>query len=185
MPRGVKKSKEDNKKTVVDNTEAEIKTESKEESDTVNRKGQKSSRSKKTKVTKEIKQAEPMEEIKQTEAVEPTKETELTQEIKQTEPAKEIDQTEKMKPKAHKNRKKITTEDILSDIIIQYGGEEVSALEIVKRVKQDCKDKGYRKQIRRVSIYVKPEDKRAYYALEGSSDSINLFEETHDFESIE
>lgn len=86
--------------------------------------------------------------------------------------------TKETKPKTRRNRKKITTEDILSDIAIQYGDKETSVLKIVEKVKQDCKDKGYRKQIRKVSIYVKPEDGKVYYALDNNTDSIELFDNT-------
>ena len=91
-------------------------------------------------------------------------------------------ETKPTKPKMHKNRKKITTEDILSDIAIQYGDNETSVLEIVEKVKQDCKNKGYRKQVRRVSMYVKPEDGKVYYALDDTTDSLELFDESNQSE---
>lgn len=50
-------------------------------------------------------------------------------------------------------------------------------MKIVEKMKQDCKNKGYRKQIRKVSMYIKPEDGKVYYALDDNTDSVELFDE--------
>lgn len=161
MPRGKRKSKEEEENVSTAKTTPVEKRTAKQ----TKTKGEKKSTSKTNPVVEESLQV----------ADAASHDKQINNESKNAEVTKE---TKPTKPKMHKNRKKITTEDILSDIAIQYGDNETSVLEIVEKVKQDCKNKGYRKQVRRVSMYVKPEDGKVYYALDDTTDSVELFDES-------
>lgn len=203
MPRGVKKSKEEEKKNVsIAKTEENTLNKSKTMPDV-----EETAKPAESKVRKKKKSSTTKTTVEKSETMKPIEENAVVAEskIKEVEDSNVVNHEEQTNSKDEKTemteetksktsgskktraakRQPKKEEQLLSDIIIQYGGEEVSALEIVKRVKQDCKDKGYRKQIRRVSIYIKPEDGKAYYALEDNSDHINLFEDTKESKSGE
>ncbi len=203
MPRGVKKAKEEEKKNVsVTKTEESTLNKPKMKSaveETAKSTESKVRKKKKNSTTKTTLDKPETESVMEENSVLAESKTENVQDSdtvnyeEQTSGKNEkTEVTEETTPKTTGSKKTRAVkkqpkkeEQLLSDIIIQYGGEEVSALEIVKKVKQDCKDKGYRKQIRRVSIYIKPEDGKAYYALEDSSDHVSLFEDTHESKSAE
>ena len=57
---------------------------------------------------------------------------------------------------------------------IQFGADEYDFAEIKKAVDADCKSK-VKGRIKTVEIYIKPEDKAVYYAVNGDlSDKIDL-----------
>jgi len=172
MPRGTKKSKEEEKNV---STAKTTPVEKRTVKQTKTKAGKKSTSKINPVIEETVKPIKPKGESLQT--------ADATNNNKQINNESEnAEVTGETKSKTRKNRKKLTTEDILADIAIQYGGKETSTLEIVKKVKQDCKDKGYRKQIRKVSIYVKPEDGKVYYALDDNTDSIDLFNESSESE---
>ena len=57
---------------------------------------------------------------------------------------------------------------------VQFGGDEYDFAEIKKAVEADCKSK-LKGKIKTIEIYIKPEDKAAYYVVNGDfSDKIDL-----------
>lgn len=52
-------------------------------------------------------------------------------------------------------------------MVLQFGEHEVSMAAISEKVKQSYKNSGNEAEIKDIKIYVKPEDQKAYYVING------------------
>lgn len=53
------------------------------------------------------------------------------------------------------------------EMVIQFAGNELSASEISDKVKANYQESGNEAEISDIKIYVKPEDNKAYYVVNG------------------
>lgn len=61
------------------------------------------------------------------------------------------------------------------EIIIQYDEKEVAVAEISEKIRQDYKNSGIEEEMKDVKIYVKPQDNKAYYVINGAAEgSVDL-----------
>ena len=103
--------------------------------------------------------AEPKKEAK----VEAKKEAEVKKaEPKKVEKAVEVKTVAKKEDKAPAKAAKV--ENI---IYVQFSGMEFDTAAIEKAVKADYTAKNGKKDMKSVSIYIKPEDMKAYYVIDG------------------
>lgn len=54
------------------------------------------------------------------------------------------------------------------DMILQFGDCEVPMKDISSKVRQSYKDSGHEDEPKEIKIYIKPEDNRAYYVIDGN-----------------
>ncbi len=68
-------------------------------------------------------------------------------------------------------------EEMDTNVLIQYGGQEAAAKEVVARVKEAYVNEGHKlSTIKSVSVYIKPEENAAYYVInKKSAGKIDLF----------
>lgn len=68
-------------------------------------------------------------------------------------------------------------EEMDTNVLIQYDGQEVAAKEVVARVKEAYVNEGHKlSAIKTLSVYIKPEENAAYYVINKSSAGrIDLF----------
>ena len=59
-------------------------------------------------------------------------------------------------------------------LFIEFGGNKFSADEIVEKCKAAYKADNSRKQVRSIEVYVKPEDNKAYYVVNGKADGLYI-----------
>ena len=65
------------------------------------------------------------------------------------------------------------TENI--DFYIQYQGQEYLERELIERIKGKCKEEGtLTAGNEKLSVYLKPEEKKAYYTCDGGNGEIDL-----------
>lgn len=53
------------------------------------------------------------------------------------------------------------------EMILQFGDHEVAAADISEKAKQDYKNSENDAELKEIRIYVKPEDNKAYYVVNG------------------
>lgn len=63
---------------------------------------------------------------------------------------------------AHKAARKAQAAD---EVLIQFGGKEISHKEILNRIRQNYKETGATDMISSLKAYVKPEESRVYYVI--------------------
>lgn len=103
--------------------------------------------------------AEPKKEAK----VEAKKEAEVKKaEPKKVEKAVEVKTVAKKEDKAPAKSAKVE-----NNIYVQFSGMEFDTAAIEKAVKADYTAKNGKKDMKSVSIYIKPEDMKAYYVIDG------------------
>lgn len=103
--------------------------------------------------------AEPKKEAK----VEAKKEAEVKKaEPKKVEKAVEVKTVAKKEDKAPAKAAKVE-----NNIYVQFSGMEFDTAAIEKAVKADYTAKNGKKDMKSVSIYIKPEDMKAYYVIDG------------------
>lgn len=90
-------------------------------------------------------------------------------------PAAEKTETKKVeaKPAAKKTTKKAAAKKE-NNVFVQFAGMEFDTAAIEKAVKEDYKAKNGKKTMTSVSIYIKPEDMKAYYVIDGIIGDIAL-----------
>ena len=76
---------------------------------------------------------------------------------------------EEKKPAAKKAPEKDTAK-----LFIEFGGNKFAADEIVEKCKAAYKADNSRKQVRSIEVYVKPEDNKAYYVVNGKADGLYI-----------
>ena len=59
-------------------------------------------------------------------------------------------------------------------LFIEFGGNKFAADEIVEKCKAAYKADNSRKQVRSIEVYVKPEDNKAYYVVNGKADGLYI-----------
>ena len=74
---------------------------------------------------------------------------------------------------AEKAVKKAPEKDT-AKIFIEFGGNKFAADEIVEKCKAAYKADNSRKQVRSIEVYVKPEDNKAYYVVNGKADGLYI-----------
>ncbi|MCC8044237.1 MAG: DUF6465 family protein [Clostridiales bacterium] len=103
-----------------------------------------------------------------------TKKATAKAEVAAKEAAKKADT---MTTEAKKAVAKATKKPLKEEIYLQYAGKEISKDELIKRIK-DIWTKELNKKIGdivTITVYLKPEDNKAYYVINGEySDSIDL-----------
>ena len=103
--------------------------------------------------------AEPKKEAK----VEAKKEAE----VKKAEP-KKVEKAVEVKTKATTAKKApAKAAKVENNIYVQFSGMEFDTAAIEKAVKADYTAKNGKKDMKSVSIYIKPEDMKAYYVIDG------------------
>lgn len=101
-------------------------------------------------------------------------------EAPKTEAPKAEAKTEKAakKPAAKKNAEKPAEKkaaDKASKVVIQFAGKEFNSEEIVEKCKAAYKGDS-RKQVKTIDVYVKPEESRAYYVVNGKAEEGSFIE---------
>lgn len=91
--------------------------------------------------------------------------------VEKTAPKKAAKTTEK-KTSEKKTTTTAKAASIKSSMVLQVLGKEISEKELVAQIKKawTSQFKGKIKDIKTIDIYVKPEDNRAYFVINGSSD---------------
>ena len=56
------------------------------------------------------------------------------------------------------------------EIVLQFGDQEVSMAAESKKVRKSYAQSGSQEELREVTIYVKPEDRKAYYVINGETE---------------
>lgn len=65
-------------------------------------------------------------------------------------------------------------ENDTAKLFIEFGGNKFAADEIVEKCKAAYKADNSRKQVRSIEVYVKPEDNKAYYVVNGKADGLYI-----------
>lgn len=77
------------------------------------------------------------------------------------------------KPKVEKATKaaseavKNATSKVKEEVFVEFGGKSVLASDIIEKVKADYKASGNKAAIKKIQVYIKPEDGCAYYVING------------------
>lgn len=90
-----------------------------------------------------------------------------------TEAEKEEKKPAAKKAPAEKAVKKAPEKDT-AKLFIEFGGNKFAADEIVEKCKAAYKADNSRKQVRSIEVYVKPEDNKAYYVVNGKADGLYI-----------
>lgn len=119
----------------------------------------------KTTATATTKKVEPKkaETVKETKATKST-EAKTTAKVTETKAATKTTKTAAKKPTAKKEK----------NVYVQFAGLEFDAATIEKAVKADYTAKNGKKTMTSVNIYIKPEDMKAYYVIDGIIGDIAL-----------
>lgn len=82
--------------------------------------------------------------------------------------------TEEKQP-ARRGRKK--AEEVKKEIttIVQYRGNQIEEKDMIEKVESAWKAEGNKTPIETITMYVKPEDGKIYYVVNGLSGSVDLF----------
>lgn len=72
---------------------------------------------------------------------------------------------------------KVEEENMKSRFFVQYQGNELEEKEIITKIKEIWKEEGNKvKDLKELDIYVKPEEGKAYYTINGETrGSIDIF----------
>lgn len=87
-------------------------------------------------------------------------------------PAKRTTAKKTTKAATQTGAKKTTTSTrkVVTELFVQFSGYEVSEEELVKRVKEAWVSEGNKvSSIKNISLYVKPEERKAYYVINKSA----------------
>ena len=103
--------------------------------------------------------AEPKKEAK----VEAKKEAE----VKKAEPKKAAEKKPAAKKATTAKKAPAKAAKVENNIYVQFSGMEFDTAAIEKAVKADYTAKNGKKDMKSVSIYIKPEDMKAYYVIDG------------------
>ena len=85
--------------------------------------------------------------------------------------AAEAGKTEAKKPAAKRStaRKTAAKKEVKAQVFVQYLGKEISADSLVEEAKKAFVAAGHKEsEIETISVYVKPEENAAYYAVNGA-----------------
>lgn len=88
-------------------------------------------------------------------------------------PASKKAPAKKEEAPAEKAVKKAPEKDT-AKLFIEFGGNKFAADEIVEKCKAAYKADNSRKQVRSIEVYVKPEDNKAYYVVNGKADGLYI-----------
>lgn len=88
-------------------------------------------------------------------------------------PASKKAPAKKEEAPAEKAVKKAAEKDAVK-LFIEFGGNKFAADEIVEKCKAAYKADNSRKQVRSIEVYVKPEDNKAYYVVNGKADGLYI-----------
>ena len=101
--------------------------------------------------------------------VEAKAEVKTEAEKEEKKPAAKKAPAKKEEAPAEKSVKKDTAK-----LFIEFGGNKFAADEIVEKCKAAYKADNSRKQVRSIEVYVKPEDNKAYYVVNGKADGLYI-----------
>jgi len=113
-----------------------------------------------TEVAKEVK----------TEAAEPEKTVKKRATRKTT-----ASKTSETAPKRGRKKKEESASTVEVKTIIQFRGEEAEQKDMLAKIEADWKEKGNKGTIENITMYVKPEDRKIYYLVNGLAGSVDLF----------
>ena len=105
--------------------------------------------------------------------VEAKAEVKTEAEKEEKKPAAKKAPAKKEEAPAEKAVKKAPEKDT-AKIFIEFGGNKFAADEIVEKCKAAYKADNSRKQVRSIEVYVKPEDNKAYYVVNGKADGLYI-----------
>lgn len=105
--------------------------------------------------------------------VEAKAEVKTEAEKEEKKPATKKAPAKKEEAPAEKAVKKAPEKDT-AKLFIEFGGNKFAADEIVEKCKAAYKADNSRKQVRSIEVYVKPEDNKAYYVVNGKADGLYI-----------
>lgn len=105
--------------------------------------------------------------------VEAKAEVKTEAEKEEKKPAAKKAPAKKEEAPAEKAVKKAPKKDT-AKLFIEFGGNKFAADEIVEKCKAAYKADNSRKQVRSIEVYVKPEDNKAYYVVNGKADGLYI-----------
>ncbi len=105
--------------------------------------------------------------------VEAKAEVKTEAEKEEKKPAAKKATAKKEEAPAEKAVKKAPEKDT-AKLFIEFGGNKFAADEIVEKCKAAYKADNSRKQVRSIEVYVKPEDNKAYYVVNGKADGLYI-----------
>ena len=105
--------------------------------------------------------------------VEAKAEVKTEAEKEEKKPAAKKAPAKKEEAPAEKAVKKAPEKDA-AKLFIEFGGNKFAADEIVEKCKAAYKADNSRKQVRSIEVYVKPEDNKAYYVVNGKADGLYI-----------
>jgi hypothetical protein len=105
--------------------------------------------------------------------VEAKAEVKTEAENEEKKPAAKKAPAKKEEAPAEKAVKKAPEKDT-AKLFIEFGGNKFAADEIVEKCKAAYKADNSRKQVRSIEVYVKPEDNKAYYVVNGKADGLYI-----------
>lgn len=105
--------------------------------------------------------------------VEAKAEVKTEAEKEEKKPAAKKAPAKKEEAPAEKAVKKAPEKDT-AKLFIEFGGNKFAADEIVEKCKAAYKADNSRKQVRSIEVYVKPEDNKAYYVVNGKADGLYI-----------
>lgn len=113
-------------------------------------------------------------EEKKAEKVVPKKEVKKAETKKTTTARKTATKTTTKKAAAPKKAAKTAAAEKKVNMVLQFGGNEYNTDDILEKIKADIQAETGRKTYKTLDIYVKPEDKIAYYVVNGKPGSVPL-----------
>ena len=105
--------------------------------------------------------------------VEAKAEVKTEAEKEEKKPAAKKAPAKKEEAPAEKAVKKAPEKDT-AKLFIEFGGNKFAADEIVEKCKAAYKADNSRKQVRSIEVYVKPEDNKAYFVVNGKADGLYI-----------
>lgn len=105
--------------------------------------------------------------------VEAKAEVKTEAEKEEKKPAAKKAPAKKEEAPAEKAVKKAPEKDT-AKLFIEFGGNKFAADEIVEKCKAAYNADNSRKQVRSIEVYVKPEDNKAYYVVNGKADGLYI-----------
>ncbi len=87
----------------------------------------------------------------------------------------EAEKEEKTEPVKRRRRTEKTSNKMEITTVVQYRGNEIEQKEMIAKVEEAWRAEGNTVPIRDITMYVKPEDGKIYYVVNGLAGSCDLF----------
>lgn len=102
-------------------------------------------------------------------AAETVEEVKGVKEVMVAEPQAEAKASDNKKTEKKTSVKK-TAEKSKDKFVVQFAGLEFDTQEIIERCKADYKSENSRKQVRSLEVYLKPDERKAYYVVNNKAE---------------